>query len=73
MDTGVCCVSFIAQFLSPVQDLAYGFQLVLTELMDGRLIITRKVCLSPHMRTGLLNIGLETTGRSLVGPEEHKC
>lgn len=73
MDTGVCCVAFLAQFFSLVQDLAYGLQLVFTELMDGRLIIARKVCISPHRRTGFLNVGLEITGSSSVGPEERKC
>lgn len=73
MDTGVCCVAFLAQFFSLVQDLAYGLQLVFSELMDGRLIIARKVCISPHRRTGLLNVGLEITGSSSVGPEERKC
>ena len=59
--------------LKLVQDLAYGLQLVFTELTDGHLIIARNVCISPHRRTGLLNIGLEITGSSSVGPEEHKC
>lgn len=59
-----CCVAFLAQFLSLVQDLAWSSACVYFELMDGAPYNVRKVCISPHRRTGFSSVGLEITGSS---------